>query len=175
MPNSHQAITTKEFVSKEVFKSHNSSGVDTRTRRNDLQTQYWKVIPNIGACAICQAMGEGVHWEEPKRPHPNCKCGIVTGSIAVGISGQLQGWRDTASENFTAGQSINVTIYNRGLGLGGVHITADGQEYKSTGHMRNGSSMTFNFSKLHELPVPWHVELMSDGADECFFEYRIRN
>lgn len=98
MPNSHQAITTKEFVSKEVFKSHESSGAETRTRRNDLQTEYWKVIPNIGAYETCQAMGEGVHWEKPERPHPNCKCEIKPGSIKVGIFKKLEGCRDTASE-----------------------------------------------------------------------------
>ena len=175
MPNSHRAMTTEEFVRNEVFKSHKSPDTDTRTRRNNLQTQYWKVIPNEGACAKCQALGQGVHWEKPERPHPNCKCEILPGTITVGKVGYLQGCRDTASESFTAGQSINVTITNMGLGFGGVHITVDGTEYKCTGHMLPNSPRTFPFSKLHEIPVPWRVELMSDGADECYFEYRIRN
>lgn len=89
-------MSTEEFMRKEVFKSHGSSGANTRTRRNNFQTQYWKAIPNKGACEKCQAMGEGVHWEKPKRPHLNCKCEIVAGSIAVGINGRLQGWRDTS-------------------------------------------------------------------------------
>lgn len=83
MPKSHQAMSTEEFMRKEVFKSHDSSGANTRTRRNNLQTQYWKVIPNEGACEKCQAMGEGVHWEKPERPHPNCKCEIKPDSITV--------------------------------------------------------------------------------------------
>lgn len=120
-------------------------------------------------------MGEGVHWEEPKRPHPNCKCEIREESILVGINGNLQGWRDTASETFPAGQGISVTITNMGLGLGGVHITVDGSECKSTGHMRNYSSRTFRFTKFGEIPLTWQVEFMSDSADECFFVYEIRN
>ena len=134
-----------------------------------------KLSPNEGACEKCQAMGEGVHWEKPERPHPNCKCEIKPESIRVGKFGKLEGWRDTASETFTAGQGINVTIKNMGLGLGGVHVTVDGTEYKSTGHMRSGSSQTFHFSKFGEIPLTWHVELMSDGADECMFHYQIRN
>lgn len=175
MDSSHHAMTTEEFIRKEVFKSSGSSKRDTRTHRNDLQTEYWKVIPNEGACEKCQAMGEGVHWEKPERPHPNCKCEIIPGSIRVGIFKTLEGWRDTGSEVFTAGQSINVTIINRGLGLGGVWVTVDGTVTRSTGHMRYGSSKTFHFSKFGEIPLTWQVELMSDGADECFFEYKIRN
>lgn len=98
MDSSHHAMTTEEFIRKEVFKSSGSSKRDTRTRRNDLQTEYWKVIPNEGACEKCQAMREGVHWEKPERPHPNCKCEIIPGSIRVGIFKTLEGWRDTGSE-----------------------------------------------------------------------------
>ena len=36
MPIPHQAMTTEEFVRDEVFKSHDSSKADTRTRRNNL-------------------------------------------------------------------------------------------------------------------------------------------
>lgn len=175
MPKSHQAMTTKEFVSKEVFKSHDSSGADTRTRKNDLQTEYWKVIPNIGACEVCQAMGEGVHWEKPERPHPNCKCEIKPDSINVGKFGRLQGLYDTGSETFTAGQSINVFVKNMGPSLGGVYITVDGAQPKCTGHMLPGSSKTFNFAKFGEIPLTWKVEFMTAAADNCVFTYNITN
>lgn len=175
MPNSHQAMTTEEFMRNEVFKSHDFSERDTRTRRNDLQTKYWKVIPNIGACEVCQAMGEGVHWEKPERPHPNCKCEIKLDSITVGIFHTLQGWRDTASESFTAGQSINVTIISMGPSIGGVWITVDGSQTKCTGHMLPTSSKTFNFTKEGEIPLTWKVEFMTDAADNCMFKYHIGN
>ncbi|WP_216846881.1 hypothetical protein [Halodesulfovibrio sp. MK-HDV] len=83
--------------------------------------------------------------------------------------------RDTASKSFPAGQSINITIYNRGLGFDGVWITVDGSQTRGTGHMMWGSSRTLSFSKLHEIPVPWKVHLMADGAAECCFEFIIRN
>lgn len=175
MPNSHQAMTTKEFVSKEVFKSHNSPQRDTRTRRNDLQTEYWKVIPNMGACEACQAMGEGVHWEKPERPHPNCKCEIKPDSIQVNVFNTLKGWRNTASEQFTAGQSINVTIFSMGLSLSGVRVTVDGLIKRCTGHMTPGASETYNFSKFGEIPLTWRVELMTDVGDNCMFKYHITN
>ena len=64
---------------------------------------------------------------------------------------------------------------NMGLGLGDVYITVDGSEKKATGHMRNGSSSTFYVTQFGEIPLTWRVELMSDGADECVFEYKIWN
>ena len=36
MPSPHKAMTTEKFIQKEVFKSHDSSDADTRTRRNNL-------------------------------------------------------------------------------------------------------------------------------------------
>lgn len=30
-------------------------------------------------------MGEGIHWEKPERPHPNCKCEIEKRSTKVDI------------------------------------------------------------------------------------------
>lgn len=140
-------------MSKEVFKSHNSPQRDTRTRRNDLQTEFWKVIPNIGACEACQAMGEGVHWEKPERPHPNCKCEIISDTIRVHIYKQLQGWRDAVFETFPAGQGVNVTIKSLGPTIGGVYMTADGSDKRSTGHMKPGSSATFRFTKFGKIPL----------------------
>ena len=98
MPSPHQAMTTEEFIRKEVFKSHDSSGADTRTRRNNLQTEFWKVIPNEGACEKCQAMGEGVHWEKPERPHPNCKCEIQKKSTKVDIEPAIENARRFGKE-----------------------------------------------------------------------------
>ncbi|OBQ46323.1 hypothetical protein [Halodesulfovibrio spirochaetisodalis] len=175
MPSSIQAMTTEEFMRKEVFKSHDSSGSDTRTRRNNLQTQYWKVIPNEGACEKCQAMGQGVHWEKPERPHPNCKCEMVEGSILVGRFGKIDGWRDTASEQFTAGQSINVFIRSLGPMAGGAHIWVDGSQHTQTGHMLPNSSRTYHFTKFGELPLTWQVDIMTDGVDNCTFTYNITN
>lgn len=174
MPNS-QAMTTEEFLRNEVFTSHNPPDRDTRTRRNDLQTQYWKVIPNEGACEKCQAMGQGVHWEKPERPHPNCKCDIKPGSITVGIFNRLEGWRDTASESFPAGQSISVIIRNLGPSIGGVWVTVDGSLTRCTGHMLPGSSKTLQFNKFGEIPLTWNVEFLSDAADNCSFTYNITN
>ncbi|KAF1076052.1 hypothetical protein [Halodesulfovibrio sp. MK-HDV] len=98
MPKSHQAMTTEEFVSKEVFKSHDSSGADTRTRKDDSQTEYWKVLPKAGSCDLCQAMGEGIHWEKPERPHPNCKCEIEKRSTKVDIEPAIENARRFGKE-----------------------------------------------------------------------------
>ena len=175
MPNSHRAMTTEEFVRNEVFKSHKSPDTDTRTRRNNLQTEYWKVIPSEGACEKCQAMGQGVHWEKPERPHPNCKCEILPGTIKVGKNNILQGWRDTASESFTAGQGISVLIYNWGPSIGGVWVTVDGSQPECTGHMLPGTSRQLPFTKFGEIPLTWNVEFIADAADNCTFTYNITN
>jgi RHS repeat-associated protein len=37
---------------------------------------YWTIIPSTNACDMCQAMANVRFYEEPKRPHPNCKCFI---------------------------------------------------------------------------------------------------
>ncbi|MEZ6854775.1 type VI secretion system PAAR protein [Halodesulfovibrio aestuarii] len=166
----------KKNVNSEIPHNNTTKKSEPYTEQIDKpKTQYWVVNPSKEACKKCQAMAGRIYWEKPELPHPNCKCKVAETSILVGINGQLQGWRDTASEQFAAGQGIEITITNMGLGAGGVHITVDGTEYKSTGHMLTGTSKTFRFTKFGEIPLIWKVELMPDGADECFFVYKIRN
>lgn len=87
----------------------------------------------------------------------------------------MQGWRDTGSESFTAGQSISVIIKNLGPSIGGAWVTVDDSQPKCPGHMLPGKLRTLRFTKFGKIPLTWNVEFMTDAADNCTFTYHITN
>jgi len=142
-------------------------------------TTYWEIVPGKNACATCRTMRGMRFAKNPGPVHPNCTCEIrrvaqpekQPGEVA---SDTLQGYGDNATKQFEAGQKITVEIRSLGLFLAGCWIRVDGEEERTTGLMRPGKIMLFEFSKFREPPVPWTVFLMCIGGDNSTITYSIR-
>lgn len=105
---------------------------------------------------------------------PNCKCEIKRHFKGINITGILQGQGSSDNHKFGAGQKIVVEVTNLGPFLAGAWVQVDGSVWKNTGLMAPGQSMTFEFTKFGEIPVPWEVAITCDGADNCSITYSIR-
>ena len=134
---------------------------------------YWTVHPGPDACDRCKALAGIEFREEPERPHPNCRCKIIKHADPVNITGQLEGHESYSTIDFYADQKIYVTIRCAGLFGGGVHITVDDNVTRSTGKMCLGDSISFEFTKFGELPVPWRVSFLCVGDDTALMQYQI--
>ena len=84
---------------------------------------YLKIVLDKNACSRCQAMRGRRFLDKPGPVHPNCACEIrrveqkvaqQEGKPRVVAFGYLQGYEDTAFENFSAGQKIAITFRNLG-------------------------------------------------------------
>lgn len=107
-------------------------------------------------------------------PHPNCKCEIKKHYIGVNIMGMLDGHGSRDTTKFNAGQKITVEVRNLGPFAAGARIQVDGDVWESTGHMFPGQSRSFEFTKFGEIPLPWKVMIMYDGAGNSSIQYFIR-
>lgn len=141
---------------------------------------YWKIVPGKNACATCKAMRGMRFAKYPGPVHPNCNCEIRPVARQANriqkrvlASDILQGHGENTTERFEAGQKIIVEIRNLGPFLAGVWIRVDGEEERTTGLMRPGKVLTFEFSKFREPPVPWVVYLMCIGGDNSTITYSI--
>lgn len=85
----------------------------------------------------------------------------------------LQGSGDNETKRFEAGQKISIEIRSLGIFLAGAWIRVDGEVERTTGLMRPGQVLTFEFSKFREPPVPWVVYLMCIGGDSSTITYSI--
>ncbi len=111
----------------------------------------------------------------PGPVHPNCQCEIRQEPIPnVNIVGTLQGFEDTATEIFGAGQKITVTIKNLGPFAAGARVWVDRSEWKATQTLFPGQSEAFVFTKFGELPVPWEVFLICLAGDNSTLQYFIQ-
>lgn len=137
---------------------------------------YWTVHPEPGACPACRAM-EGLQYlEEPRRPHPNCKCEIRRRDMpVVNIFGTLHGFDDHELHHFSASQKITVTVINQGPFPAGARILVDRnwEHVKETGPLGIWKSGSFEFTKFGELPLYWQVELFYDFGDYSTISYNI--
>ncbi len=145
----------------------------------DGENTYWEIVPDENACATCRSL-RGMRFERNPVPvHPNCACAVrrvppperQKGVVAYGF---LQGYEAQETERFEAGQKITVEIRNLGPFLAGVRMRVDQEKEQSTGHMRPGKVMYFEFSKFREHPVPWEVFLICVGGDNSTIRYFIR-
>ncbi|MBG0777754.1 MAG: hypothetical protein H0S85_15120 [Desulfovibrionaceae bacterium] len=135
----------------------------------------WRYVPKPGACEKCRAM-QGLWFKEKPGPvHPNCKCEIRQETFGpVTIVGTLQGFEDTATEKFNAGQKITVEIKNLGPFFAGARICVDQMEWRATRLLPPGEETAFDFFKFGDLPVPWEVFLICHCGDNATLQYIIR-
>lgn len=142
---------------------------------------YWEIVPGKNACRTCKLMGGMWFDRKPGPVHPNCTCEMrrVAQPVIQPVgprqiaSDTLQGYEDWAFKKFSAGQKITIEIRSLGLFLAGAWIRVDGVEERTTGLMRPGKVLTFEFSKFREPPVPWVVFLMCIGGDNSTISYAI--
>lgn len=59
-------------------------------RQQDDTKTYWYVTPKPTACDKCLAMAGKLYSAEPERPHPNCKCEIVSRQLTRQQAAALQ-------------------------------------------------------------------------------------
>ncbi len=146
------------------------------------ENTYWEIVPSKNACFTCQAMPGKRFAYKPGPAHPNCQCEVwrVVQQVIQPVgprqiaSDTLQGYEDWAFKKFSAGQKITVEIRSLGIFLAGAWIRVDGEEERTTGLMRPGKVLTFEFSKFREPPVPWIVFLMCIGGDNSTISYAIQ-
>lgn len=153
---------------------HMSSVAGESPQSGEAKGYYWTIHPKPKACDKCKAMAAWKYPQEPKRPHPNCKCEIKKHYIGVNIVGTVAGHGSRDTKTFNAGQKITVEVRNLGPFGAGARIQVDGEVWKNTGHMVPGTSQTFEFTKFGEIPLPWKVMIMYDGADSSTVQYFIR-
>jgi len=87
---------------------------------------------------------------------------------------RLQGYEDTAFENFEAGQKITLTFWNLGPVPAGVGMRIDQAALQSTGYLVPGLSKSFSSYKFGEIPLSWNVFLILQGPDGSTVQYEIR-
>lgn len=140
---------------------------------------YWEIVPGKNACRTCKTMG-GMRFERKPGPvHPNCTCEVrrvapperQPGVVAFG---RLQGYEDTATENFGAGQKITIMFLNLGPFPAGVEMQIDHTTRQSTGLLVPWLPMSFSFYKFGEPPLSWDVLLTTHGLDGSTIRYEIR-
>lgn len=140
---------------------------------------YLQIVPGKNACATCRAM-RGMRFDRKPVPvHPNCTCEVrqvapperQPGVVAFG---RLQGYEDTAFENFSAGQKITITFLNLGPFPAGVEMRIDQTTRQSTGFLLPGLPASFSFYKFGEPPLSWDVLLANQGLDGSTIRYEIR-
>lgn len=165
--NGHQHIGDSQLISGLPKHMAAVAGENENT--------YWEIVPGKNACFACQAMRGKRFTYRPSPVHPNCTCEIRwVHQLREVASGQLQGYGDHETKQFEAGQVITVEIRNLGPFLAGVNMLVDREKEQSTGHMRPGKVMAFEFSKFREHPVPWEVFLICVGGDNSTIRYSIR-
>jgi hypothetical protein len=59
-------------------------------RQQDDRKTYWYVTPKPTACDKCLAMAGKLYPAEPERPHPNCKCEILSRKLTAPQAPALQ-------------------------------------------------------------------------------------
>ena len=145
----------------------------------DGRNTYWEIVPSKDACATCKTMG-GMRFDHNPGPvHPHCSCEIrrvsppVRPARVVAIE-RLQGYEDTAFENFDAGQKITLTFLNLGPFPAGIGMRIDQTALESTGYLAPGLTRSVSFHKFGEVPLSWNVFLILQGPDGSTIQYEIR-
>jgi hypothetical protein len=145
------------------------SGKDDKDKR-----YYWTVHPKPNACDKCKAMAGLKYASEPQRPHPNCKCEIKKHYIGIDIMGTLEGYKAHDAHSFATGQKVTVEVRNIGSFVAGADIQADDADWRSTGWIAPGLSVTVSFTKFGEVPLPWKIYLEYNAGDNSTLQYFIR-
>lgn len=145
----------------------------------DGKNTYWEIVPGKDACATCKSM-RGMRFDHNPGPvHPHCTCEIIRvpspeRQPRVVALDRLQGYEDTAFENFGAGQKITLTFWNLGPVPAGVGMRIDQATLQSTGYLVPGLPRSFSFYKFGEIPLSWNVFLILQGPDGSTVQYEIR-